>query len=46
MPEYKLYYFDVKGLGEAIRLVLHYVGQPFQDIRISSEQWEEMKASE
>jgi prostaglandin-H2 D-isomerase / glutathione transferase len=46
MPEYKLHYFHAKGLGEAIRLMLHYTGQPFEDIRIASEQWPELKASE
>lgn len=39
MSEYKLYYFDVRGLGEGIRLLLNYVGQSFEDIRLTMETW-------
>jgi len=30
----KLFFFDVPGRGEAIRLLLYYSKIPFQDIRI------------
>jgi glutathione S-transferase len=39
MSEYKLYYFPVRGKAEAIRLILHYKNIPFEDVRISKEEW-------
>ena len=33
-PEYKLYYFQQRGLGEPIRLILSYLNIPFDDIRV------------
>ncbi|KAF7637865.1 hypothetical protein Mgra_00002568 [Meloidogyne graminicola] len=39
MVKYKLYYFDVRGLGEAIRLCFHYAGETFEDIRFTHAQW-------
>lgn len=46
MAQYTLKYFDVRGLGEAIRMLFHYVGQPFEDVRFNHEQWPALKPSE
>jgi len=34
MPQYKVIYFDVRGLGETIRQLLVLADQPFEDVRI------------
>jgi hypothetical protein len=34
MVHYKLYYFPVRNLGEAIRMTLQYVGVQYEDFRI------------
>jgi len=44
MPDYKLTYFNVMGLGEQIRWLLHYVEQDFEDNRISFDKFTEMKS--
>ncbi|XP_045451320.1 glutathione S-transferase 2-like [Melitaea cinxia] len=43
MPEVKVYYFQVKAVGEPIRLLLAYGGQEFQDIRLSKADWPALK---
>lgn len=45
MPEYKLRYFNVMGLGEPIRFLLSYGGMEFEDIRLNhpSDEWTGMK---
>uniref|UniRef100_A0A914YBM5 glutathione transferase n=1 Tax=Panagrolaimus superbus TaxID=310955 RepID=A0A914YBM5_9BILA len=43
MTEYKLYYFDVRNLAEPIRLMLHYNGAEFEDIRVDMEKWPSLK---
>ncbi|VDO93495.1 unnamed protein product [Soboliphyme baturini] len=44
-PHYKLTYFDIKGLGEPIRLLFAYVGQPYEDVRVTIEDWPKVKPS-
>uniref|UniRef100_A0A146M6R5 glutathione transferase n=3 Tax=Lygus hesperus TaxID=30085 RepID=A0A146M6R5_LYGHE len=39
MPTYKLTYFDLKGLGESIRMILSYMGEEFEDHRIAIQDW-------
>jgi len=43
MPQYKFYYFDVRGLGEQVRLALTQAGVPFEDIRLKREEWPKYK---
>ncbi|KAI1696129.1 glutathione S-transferase 1 [Ditylenchus destructor] len=38
-PEYKLLYFDLRGLGEPIRLIFHSAGKAFDDCRLTPEEW-------
>lgn len=45
MPEYKLHYFNFRGLGEVARLILHYAEVPFEDVRIERSDWAELKKS-
>ncbi|KAL1517628.1 hypothetical protein ABEB36_001367 [Hypothenemus hampei] len=44
-PQYKLTYFDVKGLGESIRYLLSYGGLEFEDVRVEKDDWPAMKDS-
>jgi hypothetical protein len=45
MSNYKLYYFTIRGTAEAPRMIFHYSGVPFEDIRISMEEWPKWKGS-
>eukprot|EP00981_Chlorochromonas_danica_P016029 scaffold15255_cov179-Ochromonas_danica.AAC.3 len=44
-PKLKLYYFDAPALGEIIRLVCHYGNLPWEDVRLSIEEYVTMKES-
>ncbi|XP_077992743.1 putative glutathione S-transferase 6 [Glandiceps talaboti] len=41
-PKIVLYYFNFRARAEVIRLILHYGGVPFEDKRITFEEWGEM----
>jgi len=43
MPEYKLTYFNIRALGEHIRLIFAYAEVPYEDVRINFEDWPDMK---
>ncbi|KAI1711875.1 putative glutathione S-transferase 5 [Ditylenchus destructor] len=43
MVQYKLTYFDVRGLGEMSRCILAYAGAEYEDHRITHEQWPALK---
>jgi hypothetical protein len=43
--EYTLHYFDVRGRAEPIRLLFHYTGTPFNDVRIPKQEWRAKKQS-
>lgn len=40
---YKLYYFDLPGKGEAIRLALNYANIPFEDVRLDRDSFTKLK---
>jgi len=41
----KVYYFDIYGKAEAIRMLLSKAGVAFEDVRVSGESWAELKGS-
>uniref|UniRef100_A0A914PHA2 glutathione transferase n=1 Tax=Panagrolaimus davidi TaxID=227884 RepID=A0A914PHA2_9BILA len=43
MPEIKLVYFNVRGLGECARLILRHAKVDFKDEQVTHEQWPEVK---
>jgi hypothetical protein len=44
--QYKLYYFDTRGAAEPVRLLLNYVKQPFEDVRLDYyNEWPAQKSS-
>lgn len=45
MCTYKLTYFNVKGVGEPIRMILSYAGKKFEDVRIEKDEWLQLKPS-
>ncbi|KAI0988407.1 hypothetical protein GJ496_003255 [Pomphorhynchus laevis] len=42
---YRLIYFDVKGKGEAIRLLFAAANVDFEDVRVNADKWKEIKDS-
>lgn len=44
-PTFKLRYFNLKALGEPIRMLFAYGGIEFEDIRIESSDWPALKSS-
>ncbi|CAL1526249.1 unnamed protein product [Lymnaea stagnalis] len=40
----KLFYFNFRGRGEMIRLLLKLAGAEFEDIRVTQEEWKTLKA--
>ena len=44
MPDYKLTYFNVKGVSEPIRYLFAFAGVDFEDDRIEKENWPKIKA--
>ena len=40
---YKLYYFDVMARAESTRCLMWKWGVPYEDIRVTSPEWREMK---
>ena len=45
MPTYKLTYFNLKGLAELIRWIFVQASVEYEDIRITKEQWADMKST-
>ncbi len=43
MPTYKLYYFQARGVAELIRWIFIQAGVPYEDVRLSKEEWAEFK---
>uniref|UniRef100_A0AC34FGJ4 Glutathione S-transferase n=1 Tax=Panagrolaimus sp. ES5 TaxID=591445 RepID=A0AC34FGJ4_9BILA len=44
MVQYKVTYFDIRGLGETTRLILRAAGVDFEDNRVTFEQWGDLKS--
>lgn len=42
-PKYHLTYFDLTGLGEPIRMLLHYGGIEFTETRVLRQEWLALK---
>jgi hypothetical protein len=45
MVAYSLTYFPIRNLAEPIRMLFHYYGQKFEDIKVAPQEWQKMKAS-
>ncbi|KAK6973739.1 glutathione S-transferase 7, partial [Biomphalaria glabrata] len=40
---FKVFYFDIDGRAEVLRLILTYAGKEFEDVRLSMDKWLELK---
>jgi glutathione S-transferase len=45
MPEYKLLYLNYRAIAEPIRFIFAYAEVPYEDQRISFEEWPAIKPS-
>ena len=45
-PKYKLIYFNSRGRAEPIRMIFAHCEVDFEDKRVTSDEWKEMKPSE
>ena len=45
MSKYKLYYFNVRARAEVTRTLFAQAGVEYEDIRLTREQWVELKES-
>ncbi|CAA93086.1 Glutathione S-transferase 4 [Caenorhabditis elegans] len=43
MPNYKLLYFDARALAEPIRIMFAMLNVPYEDYRVSVEEWSKLK---
>lgn len=43
MPEHKLIYFNGRGRAEVARLIFVQAAFPFEDVRISDQEWPKIK---
>lgn len=45
MTKFTVYYFNIKGRGEIVRLMLTAAGVDFEDHRVQGEEWPKLKSS-
>ena len=43
MPQYKLYYFPLKGRAEYLRLMFAYAEVEYEDIQVAYKDWASLK---
>lgn len=44
-PKFRFHYFNLKALGEPIRLLFAYGGIEYEDVRVESADWPALKSS-